>query len=285
MIPRVTSLLEIGDFFSVGIWIYVELARFDEALRVGDEALATVGGRGPNVEVHTRAWLAAALHKTGRWDEALEHVSAIRELLDDRRDDPPYFAIHAYGVGALVHESRGEGAEARRFLDVLARPGAERSGRTYPYLVQALLARGELDRSWTVERPWNWRVHCTDALFAEAERAAASARWDLVPDLLVAMRSQAASGPAPLLVPAADRLEGRAALGAGVDASEILRAAADGFEALGMPHERALTQLDLAAALRAAGRPDESADMLQRAAITFEELRATADLERIRRLG
>ena len=285
VMPRVTGLLELGDFFSVGIWIYVELARFDEALRVGDEALATVGGRGPNVEVHTRAWLAAALHKTGRWDEALEHVSALRELLDDQRDDPPYFAIHAYGVGALVHESRSEGAEARRFLDTLARPGAERSGRTYPYLVLALLARGELDRSWTVERPWNWRVHCTDALFAESERAAASARWDVVPDLLVAMRSQAAAGPGPILVPAADRLEGRAALGAGVDATGILHAAADGFEALGMPHERALTQLDLAAALREVGRPDESVDVLHRAAITFEELRATTDLERIRRLG
>jgi hypothetical protein len=99
------------------------------------------------------------------------------------------------------------------------------------------------------------------------------------------MREQAALGPAPLLEPAADRLAGRAAFAAGEDATELFGAAADGFDALGVPHERARTQLDLAEACRAAGRPDAAADALARAAITFEELGAMKDLERVRRLG
>jgi hypothetical protein len=87
------------------------------------------------------------------------------------------------------------------------------------------------------------------------------------------------------LVPAADRLAGRAALAAGEDATDLLGVAADGFDAIGVPHERARTNLFLAEACRAVGRIDDAADALARAAITFEELGAVADLERIRRLG
>jgi hypothetical protein len=65
----------------------------------------------------------------------------------------------------------------------------------------------------------------------------------------------------------------------------MLGAAVAGFDGLGVPYERARTQVYLAEALRAVGRPDDAADALGRAAITFEELGAVADLERIRRLG
>jgi tetratricopeptide (TPR) repeat protein len=285
VMPRVTNVMEIGDFHSVGIWIDVELGRYQDAIRRGTEALAAIGGRGPNVEIHTRAWLATALWLTGRWDESLDETAAVKELLGDQRDDPPYFAMHTFGAAAMIHQARGQEAEARRLRDTMANAASLSSGRTYPYLVRMLTERGELDRAWTVERPWNWRVHYTDALFAEAQRAAASARWDLVPELMTAMREQADLGPAPLLVPAADRLAGRAALAAGEDATDLLGVAADGFDAIGVPHERARTNLFLAEACRAVGRIDDAADALARAAITFEELGAVADLERIRRLG
>jgi hypothetical protein len=74
-------------------------------------------------------------------------------------------------------------------------------------------------------------------------------------------------------------------LAAGGDATEILGSAVAGFEALGVPYERARTQLHLAEACRAVGRIDAASDALARAAITFEELGAVADLERVRRLG
>src|SRR4029077_15456510 len=105
---------------------------------------------------------------------------------------------------AMIHQARGEQAQARRLLDTLARAESAFSGRTYPSLVRGVVERGGLDRAWAVERPWNWRVHCTDALFAESQRVAASARWELAPDHVASMREQAALGPAPLLVPAAD---------------------------------------------------------------------------------
>jgi len=285
VMPHVTNLLEIGDFHSVGIWIDVELGRYQDAIRHGAEAVAAIGGRGPNVEIHTRSWFTTALWLAGRWDESLEQAAAVTELLGDQRDDPPYFAMHTFGAAAMIHAARGEQAEARRLLETMAKTASLSSGRTYPSLVRVLVERGELERAWAVERPWNWRVHCTDALFAEAERTAASARWNLAPDLVASMREQAALGPAPLLTPAADRLAGRAALAAGEDATDVLGAAADGFEALGVPHERARTQLYLAEACRVVGRPDDGADALARAAITFEELGATADVERVRQLG
>ena len=199
VMPQVTNPLEIGDFHSVGIWIDVELGRYQDAIRHATEALAVIGGRGPNVEIHARSWFATALWLTGRWDESLEEIAAVRELLGDRRDDPPYFAMHAFGAAGMIHEARGEQAEARRLLETMAKTASSSSGRTYPSLVRLLVERGELERAWAVERPWNWRVHRTDALFAEAERAVASARWDLVPDLVTAMREQADLGPAPLL--------------------------------------------------------------------------------------
>ncbi len=285
VMPQVTNPLEIGDFHSVGIWIDVELGRYQDAIRHATEALALIGGRGPNVEIHARSWFATALWLAGRWDEALEEIAAVTELLDDRRDDPPYFAMHAFGAAGMIHEARGEQAEARRLLETMAKSATSSSGRTYPSLVRLLVERGEPDRAWAVERPWNWRVHRTDALFAEAERAVASARWDLVPDLVTAMREQADLGPAPLLAPAADRLTGRAALAAGEDAIDALESATDGFDALGTPYERARTQVDFAAALRAVNRRDAASDVLASAAITFEALGAAADLERVRRLG
>ena len=287
VMPNVTNVLEIGDYYSVGVWIDVELGHYFDAIKRGDEALAAIGGRGPNVEIHTRAWIAAAQFHVGRWDDAQANVSATMELLDDQRDDPPYFAMHAFGVAALIHEARGEGAEGRRLLETLARSGAQSSGRTYPYLLRTLVERGELDRAWAAERPWNWRVHRTDALFAEAERAAASRRWHLVPALLVDMRTQAALGPAPILVAAADRLEGRAAASEGAVevAATLLRTSVESWDRLTVPHERARTQLDLAKALRAAGRLEEGADAVTRASATFEQLGAVADLERVRRLA
>ena len=106
-----------------------------------------------------------------RWDESLEETAAVTELLGDQRDDPPYFAMHTFGAAAMIHQARGEQAEARRLLETMAKAASLSSGRTYPSLVRVLVERGELDRAWAVERPWNWRVHCTDALFAEAQRS------------------------------------------------------------------------------------------------------------------
>jgi hypothetical protein len=98
-----------------------------------------------------------------------------------------------------------------------------------------------------------------------------------VTDLVVEMRRHAKVGDAPSVVAFADRLEGRAAMAAGEveSALQSLERAATGFETLGVPWERALTELDLARAASRAGRSEESSDWAARAAATFAHLRDT----------
>jgi hypothetical protein len=72
-------------------------------------------------------------------------------------------------------------------------------------------------------------------------------------------------------------LEGRAALAA--DDPEVavpaLTRAVEGFDRLRTPYDAASTSIELAKALIASGRRAEAAVVLDRAAATFEQLRAT----------
>ena len=51
----------------------------------------------------------------------------LRELLGDRRDEPPYFASRPYGWLAVLHELRGEPATADRLIGVLDNLGTKPS--------------------------------------------------------------------------------------------------------------------------------------------------------------
>jgi hypothetical protein len=191
-----------------------------------------IGGRGPNVEIHARSWFATALWLTGRWDESLEEIAAVRELLGDRRDDPPYFAMHAFGAAGMIHEARGEQAEARRLLETMAKTATSSSGRTYPRSCGCSSSAASLDRrgrSSVLEL-----ARASHRRLARGGRARRRERW-LGPGDRPGDRDARAGdlGPAPLLSPAADRLTGRAALAAGEDATFALESATDGFEALG----------------------------------------------------
>lgn len=112
---------------------------------------------------------------------------------------------------------------------------------------------------------------------AESELVATAGAWDRVTDLVAEMRRHAEVGDAPSVAVFADRVEGRAAIAAGDadDAARSLERAITGFETLGVPWERALTELDLARVTSAAGRTDESKALVARAAATFEEVRDT----------
>lgn len=288
LLPNLTSLLEIGDFYAVGAWEQVELGDFEAAAALAREGVAAVGGRMPSTEVHTRSWLATALYLLGRWDDALEQCSALDDLLGDRRDeDLPYFATHGVGTAGLIEHARGDHTSFRRRLDTLGRGGLNGSGRAYPSLIRLLTACGEFDRALDVPRPWNWRVHRTDTLWSELEREAAAGRWDAGRALVPEIREQHRDGPAPILGPAADRFEGRAAATGGNTAAaiDLLHAARDGFAALKVPYQRALTDVDLARALRGGGRATEAGDVLGAAIDTFEELGAVVALEQARELA
>jgi tetratricopeptide (TPR) repeat protein len=275
LIDQVTDVREIGDFHAMGAWLHHEMGRYERALEIADAGLDAVAGRDPAADLHIRAWRIATLYRLGRWDEALDEYPRLRRILDDREDDPPYFALHAFGAVGVIYERRAERAQSDGLAEAMMRMVTGSSGRLYPSLLRFLVVRRDLTQAEDLRRPSNWAVHAGGALEAESERLATAGRWDGATDLVAAMRNHAERADAPAVVAFADRLAGRAALARGdlVDARNGFEHAADGFERLGVPWERALTELDLARVSSSAGNDDEAKAWTARAMATFDELR------------
>jgi class 3 adenylate cyclase/tetratricopeptide (TPR) repeat protein len=273
VIRQVTDPLEIGDFYQVGVWGHFELAEYEGALEIAMEGIGVIGSV-PAAANAVHAWAAMVLHRIGRWDEAIEHFNTLRDLLDDRADDPPYFVSNAYGMAAAVHFCRGNRIASDEILEMLSRSDIDMSGRAYPPLMRALILRGEQDQAAALARPVNWQVHTADVYESESELLAAQARWDEAPVLLATMRAHAEAAPAPQLPAFADRLEGRMLLAGGdpVAAGELLERSRKGFAGLGVIWERALTEISLASALDAIGLPADAEAARASAAATFEQL-------------
>ena len=125
--------------------------------------------------------------------------------------------------------------------------------------------------------PPAWRVHTTEVLEARCEYVAAVGGWEHVPALVEEARAYSAASEALPPSVYADRLEGRAALAADDPeaAVPILTRAVEGFDRLRTPYDAALTSVDLAKALIPLSRRVEAVVALDRAAATFEQLRAT----------
>ena len=286
IIDRVTDVREIGDFHAMGAWMHHDMGRYERALGIADAGLHAVAGRDPAAELHIRAWRIATLYRLGRWDDAIAEYPLLRRILDDREDDPPYFAMHAFGAVGVIYERRAERVQSDGLAEAMMRMVTGSSGRLYPSLLRFLVVRRDLAQAAELRRPRNWAVHAGSALEAEAERLAAAEEWHGATSLVAEMRNHAERADAPAVVAFADRLEGRAAVAAG-DADAAVRSlerAITGFEALGVPWERALTELDLARVTSAAGRTDEPKGWAARAAVTFKQLRDTEGLAAARAL-
>src|SRR5438093_13286165 len=197
----------------MGSWGNYEIGRYPRALEVSDQGLAAVAGRGPNVEIHVRAWRCVTFCRLGSWDAALEEFRLLRELLDDRRDEPPYFASHAFGTAALIHDARGDVVESDRLSGLLLTLERTTSGRLYPFLLRYVVRKGDLVRARSLERPTNWAVHKGDALEAESELVAASEAWDGADARVEGMRAHAEKTGAQRVSAFADRLAGPGAVG------------------------------------------------------------------------
>jgi class 3 adenylate cyclase/tetratricopeptide (TPR) repeat protein len=288
LIPRITDVLELGDCYAMGAWVHFELAKYARALEVADAGLAEVTGRGANVELHLRAWRVDTLHRLGRWDEALEEFDRLNLLLNERRDDPPYFVTQAVAPVASIHELRGDRSQSDRLADVMQRiTGPIGSGRLFAFHLRYLVVRGDLEAAQALPRPPNWSVHANDAYEADAELMAALGAWDEAPGLVATMRAHAEAAGTAALAAFADRLEGRSAMAAGAAAAavELLERSAAGFDRLGASWERALSQVETARVLRALGRRDEAASVADLASVTFEELRDVRNLATARELS
>jgi tetratricopeptide (TPR) repeat protein len=280
VIPLVTDAFEIGDFWAMGGWMHYEVADYPGAMRCVDAGLAVIESLGAsNLDVHLSAWKTATLHRTGRWDEAVALYAHVRDTLDDRRDQPPYFAAHAYGAAGQIHTSRGDVARSDQIVQILAPLMSESSSRLYPWLLRLYIMRDELDAARALERPTAWRVHATEAYEAESELAWAT-RHPSAAALVGEMRRHAEAASAPSVAGFAERLAGRMAAAEGDHAAAraSLTRAIGVFERLGAPWERALTLIDLGESQAALRDGDAAHASWTDARATFERLGAVLDL-------
>jgi class 3 adenylate cyclase/tetratricopeptide (TPR) repeat protein len=288
VIEQVTDAFEIGDFWAMGGWMYFAVADYPSALRCVDaglDAIASIGAS--NLDVHLSAWKAATLHRTGRWDEALKLYAHVRDTLDDRRDQPPYFAMHAYGVAGQIHAARGDVARSDQIVQILAPRMTAASSRMYPWLLRLYVLRGELDAAREIERPTAWRVHATEAYEAESELLWATRDPDAYA-FVDEMRRHAAETSAVSVSGFAERLAGRLAASEGDHSQAIacLTSAIGVFERLDAPWERALTLVELGQSRAASGEEPAARASWTDARATFERLGAVPGLASVdRHLG
>jgi len=288
LLPELGDPLEIGDAYAALAWAGHELGRFEEGLERAEEGLRQVGAMLPSAQVHLVSWESVIRYRLGDWDGALASLDGLRQLLDERRDDPPYFAAHAFAVGGIIAERRGDTVESDRLAGLLLPLAQSFSARLLPWLVILLVERDDLGpaRELLNNLPPAWRVHTAEVLEARCEFVAAAGAWDQVPALTEEARAYSAASEA--LPPSihADRLEGRAALASGDSEAAVkaLTRAVEGFDRLRTPYDAARTSVDLAEALIASGRTTEVPIVLDRTAATFEQLRATKAQELIRKV-
>jgi class 3 adenylate cyclase/tetratricopeptide (TPR) repeat protein len=288
LLPELGDPLEIGDAYAALAWAGHELGRFEEGLVRAEEGLRQVGATLPSAQVHLVSWESVIRYRLGDWDGALASLDGLRQLLDERRDDPPYFATHAFAAGGIIAERRGDTVESDRLTGLLLPLAQSFSARLLPWLAILLVERGDLGpaKDLLENLPPAWRVHTTCVLEARCEFVAATGGWDEVAALEEEARAYAIASEALSPPIYAERLRGRATLAAGEPgrAAETLASAADRFLRLGAPYDRAVTQADLARSLIAAGRRDKAATILDEADRTFEQLRARKAQEMVRKV-
>ena len=281
LLPVLTDLDEVGDVTACSAWDRFEVGAYREA-----ETWASHGAARTDVTVtfrlHSCAWRCVARFRLGDWDGAIEDYRTIRELLDERQDEPPYFVSHAYGAALLIDHARGASAEMERLADRLSPLESTSEGRftrLRPWLGMLSVVRGDFVEAHDRldDPPAGWRIHGGEVLEARCELVRAEAAWETAPAIVAESRAFATAGGLPVLGLFADRLEGHALLAAGdaAQALDLLVRAREGFAGLDTPYERARTERVLADAFRALDRPDEAKTASDDAQREFERLGVT----------
>jgi tetratricopeptide (TPR) repeat protein len=283
LVARLSDPLEIGDTYSAIAWSFHEIGRYRDAVAVATEGLESLPMEGFAGEPHIIAWRAVARYRLGEWDGALADFARLQILLDDRREEPPYFASHCFAAAALVYLKRGQSVEVDRMLGYLLPLTGGGANRLEPWLARLLIERGELGEAHRLlDHPrGRWRTHAGMFFESRMELASAEGRWEEAPGSLRDAREHAAEAGLIALPRFADRFEGVAASAAG-DAAAIplLRRARDGLAELGAVWECARTDVVYAQALRAEGRDAEARASLEAALAVFKELGSTDEAER-----
>jgi class 3 adenylate cyclase/tetratricopeptide (TPR) repeat protein len=279
LLPDLTDLDEVGDATACAAWNHYEVGLYRTSERWASEGIRRTEGRAVAFRLHSHAWRCVARFRLGDWDAAMQDYQTIRDQLDERRDEPPYFAAHAYGAALLMDHARGGSAEMERLADLLSPLESTSEGRftrLRPWLAMVSIVRGDFGQAHDRldDLPAGWRVHGGEVLEARCELVRAEAAWETAPSILAESRAFAESGGLPILGFFADRLEGHALLEAG-DADRaipLLLNARDGFSAHEARYEQACTERVLAEVFRASDRPDEAKAASDDALREFERL-------------
>ena len=282
---------ELGDIHAVAAWAHALIGDYSEAVRLAERGEALAAGEAPGMTLHSLSWLAFAEFALGNWPPVVEEIlPRVRAVLGERRDDPPYFAAHAFGSAAFIRDARGD-PPATELISLLKRQSSSEGPSQQPHvwLAWILTRNGARDEVKELLEQAAAIPSQVGRPFADQVRAAVLAEhesWGEVPAFVEQARDFAARGGLRALPVHLDRLEGRAALAAGDTSRAIgtLAAASTGFEKLGARWEKACTDLSLAEALIAGDRGDEVRARLGGAIEVFEELRSVREIERSREL-
>jgi class 3 adenylate cyclase len=281
LLPVLTDLDEVGDVTACSAWNRYEVGDYREA-----ETWASEGAARTDVAVtfrlHSLAWRCVVRFRLGDWDGAIDDFLTIRELLDERQDEPPYFVSHAYGAALLIDHARGASSEMERLADVLNPIESSSEGRftrLRPWLAMLSVERRDFARAHELldDLPPGWRIHGGEVLEARCELVRAESARETVPSVLAESRTFAERGGLPILRLFADRLEGYALLADGDPSRglDLLVGVRDGFTAHHAPYERARTEVVLADAFSALDRADEAAATTAEARREFDRLGVT----------
>jgi hypothetical protein len=290
LLDRINDPLEVGDVYALSAWVRFDLGLYAEAAESATEGRERAAGA-PAMVVHCQAWCALSWFRLGRWQDFVEGIALLEQMLGDRRTDPPYFALRPFGAAAFVCEARGERGTADRFLAVVERSIREnRAGETMAVALASLVRsrRGEFDAAWRLSDlllpkprghiPIVWETRC--------DLVADTGSWHRATETLGSAREAADRGQLVALPAFADRLKGRAAL-AGNDAESAimpLTEARNRFEEIGARWERAYTELSLGEALIRAGKEKQGRLELHRALTVFDQLHSVREAERAKQL-
>jgi DNA-binding NtrC family response regulator/tetratricopeptide (TPR) repeat protein len=269
--------------------------RAREALEHGRRAVDHLERAGDRVWQATTHWMIAVNHAVlGTFDAAMEHARLTRSL-GEAVGDPQAQSTAAWAEG-IVHALRGDGDAAveacRRALELApdALNTALASGWLgYVHLEGQDPAQAIPPLEQAIKRLAHFRFPQLEALFtaflADAERlAGAAARAQ---EQAGQALGRARASKSPFAEASALRTLGRLAQAAGdrAGAAAHLAAARAAFEAIGARYEVARTDLDRAAAARAAGDLGAAAESLRLAARGLAPLSAPGLLARVRALG
>jgi class 3 adenylate cyclase len=285
---KLSDPYEVGDIYAMAAWWALNTGRYRESLDLADRGLAHAMPSSPVYALYCLDFRAGAHFRLGDWDGVLADVVVADEILGDRRDSPPGVAPMHLAMAAFIHDARGDGQTAGRYLD-LVRWLEQAEDTIDPVLIHwqaRLLSRqGRFDDARALlERPdvTEDRRGRDEVLEAWCEVISEQGSWDEAGEVGDRAARHAGWAGLPPLGLYATRLEGRRAA-ADDDArraADLLTTAMNGFEELEASWEAAVTGLDLAEALIAIGESDRGHSLAKGSASVFERVGSVRELGR-----